>query len=40
MTLPSHAAISSGRPRMYDPGSGSLFGVEDPTDETVERRVA
>jgi sporulation protein YlmC with PRC-barrel domain len=38
MTLPSHATISSGRPRMYDPGSGSLFGVDDPTDETFERR--
>lgn len=38
ITLPSEGPTSVEHPRVYDPARGSLFGVEDPTDETVERR--
>ncbi len=33
--LPTHSAASGGGARVYDPGGDGLFGVEDPTDETV-----
>ena len=35
MVPPTHGGAPGGGARMYDPGSGSLFGGEDPTDETV-----
>ncbi len=35
MVLPTHSAASGGGARAYDPGGDGLFGVEDPTDETV-----
>lgn len=35
MAPPTQGAASGEGARAYDPGSGSLFGGEDPTDETV-----
>jgi len=35
MVLPTHGAASAGGARVYDPAGDSLFGIEDPTDETV-----
>ncbi len=35
MVLPTQGAASAGGERVYDPGGDGLFGVEDPTDETV-----
>jgi uncharacterized protein YrrD len=35
MVLPTHAAASAGGAHVYDPAGDGLFGVEDPTDETV-----
>ncbi len=35
MVLPTQGAASGGGERVYDPGGDGLFGVEDPTDETV-----
>jgi uncharacterized protein YrrD len=33
--LPTHRTGPGGRGGLYDPASDSLFGIEDPTDETV-----
>jgi len=35
MVLPTQGAASGGGARAYDPAGDGLFGVEDPTDETV-----
>ena len=35
MVLPTHGAASAGGARVYDPAGDGLFGIEDPTDETV-----
>jgi uncharacterized protein YrrD len=35
MVLPTQGTASAGGSRAYDPGGDGLFGVEDPTDETV-----
>ncbi len=35
MVLPTQGAASGGGARVYDPAGDGLFGVEDPTDETV-----
>ncbi len=35
MVLPTHGAAPGGGARVYDPAGDGLFGVEDPTDETV-----
>lgn len=33
--LPTHGAAPGGGARVYDPAGDGLFGIEDPTDETV-----
>jgi sporulation protein YlmC with PRC-barrel domain len=35
MVLPTQGAASGGGARAYDPAGDGLFGIEDPTDETV-----
>ncbi|MDQ2787159.1 MAG: PRC-barrel domain-containing protein [Chloroflexota bacterium] len=35
VVLPTQGGSSGGGARVYDPGGDGLFGVEDPTDETV-----
>lgn len=35
MVLPTHSAAHGGGDRTYDPAGEGLFGIEDPTDETV-----
>ncbi|HEY8292819.1 MAG TPA: hypothetical protein VIG44_10040, partial [Thermomicrobiales bacterium] len=35
MILPTHSATPGGGDRTYDPAGDGLFGIEDPTDETV-----
>jgi len=35
VVLPTQGTASGGGARVYDPGGDGLFGVEDPTDETI-----